>query len=55
MASILEFQKPSKEYWRIHACFRMKKILIVANTSVSSVWEGDVLVDYDLNARTLYF
>ncbi len=32
-----------------------EEILIVANTSVSSVWEGDVLVDYDLNARTHYF
>ncbi len=32
-----------------------EEVLIVANTSVSSVWEGDVLVDYDLNARTKVF
>jgi len=32
-----------------------EEILIVANTSVSSVWEGDVLVDYDLNARSSCF
>lgn len=29
-----------------------EEILVVANTSVHSVWEGHVLVDYDLNART---
>jgi glycosidase len=32
-----------------------EEILIVANTSVSSTWEGDVLIDYDLNARTPVF
>ena len=32
-----------------------EEVVIVANTSVSSVWEGDVLVDYDLNARTKVF
>jgi glycosidase len=32
-----------------------EEILIVANTSVSSVWEGDVLVDFDLNAHTQFF
>lgn len=32
-----------------------EEIIVVANTSVSSVWEGDVLVDYDLNARTRVF
>lgn len=32
-----------------------EEIVIVANTSVSSTWEGDVLIDYDLHARTQYF
>lgn len=32
-----------------------EEVLVVANTSVSSVWEGDVLVDFDLNARTKVF
>ncbi len=32
-----------------------EETLIAVNTSVSSVWEGDVLVDYDLNARTRVF
>ena len=32
-----------------------EEVLIVANTSVSSVWEGDVLVDYDMNAHTQCF
>lgn len=32
-----------------------EEVVIAANTSVSSVWEGDILVDYDLNARTKVF
>jgi len=32
-----------------------EEIVIAANTSVSSVWEGDVIIDYDLNARTKSF
>jgi glycosidase len=31
------------------------EVLVAVNTSVSSVWEGDILVDYDLNARTQVF
>jgi glycosidase len=32
-----------------------EEVLIAANTSVSSVWEGDILVDYEVNARTDMF
>ncbi|NMB54625.1 MAG: alpha-amylase [Leptolinea sp.] len=32
-----------------------EEIVIVANTSVSADWEGDVLIDYDLNARTRFY
>jgi len=32
-----------------------EEIVIVANTSVSADWEGDVLIDYDLNARSRFY
>ncbi|MEI8132513.1 MAG: alpha-amylase family glycosyl hydrolase [Leptolinea sp.] len=32
-----------------------EEVVIVANTSVSTLWEGDILVDYDLNARAKIF
>jgi glycosidase len=32
-----------------------EEVLIAVNTSVSSVWEGDILVDFELNARSRIF